>query len=58
MLLTPRVLSSQKDAQGVTADFVDKFTERGNVKKEELHWVKPPKESQGQQENNSGNTGK
>jgi len=45
MLLTPRVLSNQKDAQGATADFVDKFTERGNVKKEELHWVNPPKET-------------
>ena len=45
MLLTPRVLTNQKDAKGVTADFVDKFTERGNVKKEELHWVNPPRET-------------
>ena len=36
MLLTPHVLSNQKDAKDVTSDYVDKFTERGSVKKEEL----------------------
>jgi general secretion pathway protein D len=45
MLLTPHVLKGQKDAKDATSDLVDKFTERGNVKKEELHWVNPPRES-------------
>jgi len=49
MLLTPHVLSNQKDAKDVTSDYVDKFTERGSVKKEELHWVNPPKQNQGTQ---------
>jgi type II secretory pathway component GspD/PulD (secretin) len=49
MLLTPRVLSNQKEAKDATSDLVDKFTESGSVKKEELHWVNPPpKESEGQ----------
>jgi general secretion pathway protein D len=47
MLLTPRVLKGQKDAKEVTSDYVDKFTERGTVKKEELHWINPPRETQG-----------
>jgi general secretion pathway protein D len=51
MLLTPRVLRNQKEAKDVTSDYVDKFTERGNVKKEELHWVNPPQETQGAPEN-------
>ena len=46
MLLTPHVLKNQKDATGMTSDYVDKFTERGNVKKEDLHWVNPPKGNQ------------
>jgi general secretion pathway protein D len=47
MLLTPHVLKSQKDAAEATSDYVDKFTKRGTVKKEELHWVNPPREPQG-----------
>ena len=50
MLLTPHVLKSQKDAKEITSDYVDKFTERGTVKKEELHWVNPPQEPQAPQE--------
>jgi general secretion pathway protein D len=41
MLLTPRVLKSQKDAKDATSGFVDKFTERGNIKKEDLQWLSP-----------------
>jgi general secretion pathway protein D len=51
MLLTPHVLKSQKDAGEITSDYVGKFTERGNVKKEELRWVNPPRETQGAPEN-------
>ncbi len=47
MLLTPHVLTGQKDAAEVTSDYVDKFTERGTVKKEELHWVNPSTDTQG-----------
>ena len=47
MLLTPHVLKSQKDAGEITSDYVGKFTERGNVKKEELHWVNPPRQTPG-----------
>ncbi len=42
MLLTPRVLSNQKEAKQATSDLVDKFTESGRINKEELHWVNPP----------------
>jgi general secretion pathway protein D len=42
MLLTPHVMTTQKDAKDLTSDYVGKFTERGSVKKEELHWINPP----------------
>jgi type II secretory pathway component GspD/PulD (secretin) len=58
MLLTPRVLRNQEEAKGATSDFVDKFTERGSVKKEELHWINPPRDSQGAQEKDTTEQGK
>lgn len=38
ILLTPHVLKSQKEAKGMTSDYVDKFTStsKGKIKKEEL----------------------
>lgn len=42
MLLTPRVLRNQKEAKDTTSSYIDKFTERGNIKKEDLQWVRPP----------------
>ncbi len=42
MLLTPRVLSNQKEAKQATSDLIDKFTSSGSVNKEELHWANPP----------------
>jgi general secretion pathway protein D len=42
MLLTPRVLRNQKEAKDTTSGYIDKFTERGNIKKEDLQWVRPP----------------
>jgi type II secretory pathway component GspD/PulD (secretin) len=41
MLLTPRVLRTQQQAKDVSSDMVNRFTERGNVKKEDLRWVNP-----------------
>ncbi|HME42758.1 MAG TPA: secretin N-terminal domain-containing protein, partial [Syntrophorhabdales bacterium] len=41
MLLKPHVLRNQDEAKGATSDFIDNFTERGSVKKEELHWLDP-----------------
>jgi type II secretory pathway component GspD/PulD (secretin) len=41
ILLKPRVIKNPQDARGATSDFVDSFTERGSVTKEELHWLKP-----------------
>ena len=49
MLLTPHVLTNQKDAKDVSTEAVDKFTERGSIKKDELHWVNPPREGEGKQ---------
>ena len=46
MLLTPHVLRNQKEAKDATSDLVDKFTESGSVKKEELHWVNPPRDAE------------
>ncbi|HUJ89350.1 MAG TPA: secretin N-terminal domain-containing protein [Syntrophorhabdales bacterium] len=58
MLLTPRVLINPKDAKDATSDYVDKFTERGSIKKEDLHWVNPPKQNQGTQGEESKGQGK
>ncbi len=36
ILLTPRVIKNMKEAREVTSDYVDKITESGGIKKEEL----------------------
>ena len=36
ILLTPHVVKNTQDATGVTSDYVDRFTERGNFKKDEM----------------------
>ncbi|HME46406.1 MAG TPA: hypothetical protein VKF36_25205, partial [Syntrophorhabdales bacterium] len=58
MLLKPHVLRNQDEAKGATSDFIDNFTERGSVKKEELHWMNPPKDSKGTQEKGTTEQGK
>jgi type II secretory pathway component GspD/PulD (secretin) len=44
ILLKPRVIRNVQDATGATSDFVDNFTKRGNVTKEDLHWIRPPQD--------------
>jgi hypothetical protein len=57
MLLTPRVLRNQQEAKDASTESIDKFTERGSIKKEDLQWVRPP-QRQGTQEKNTNETGK
>jgi general secretion pathway protein D len=49
MLLTPRVLRNQKEAKDTTSGYIDKFTEKGNIKKEDLQWVRPPQKQDTQE---------
>jgi general secretion pathway protein D len=51
MLLTPRVLRNQKEAKDASTTAIEKFTERGNIKKEDLQWVRPPAKPDTQEKN-------
>jgi general secretion pathway protein D len=55
MLLTPRVLRNQKEAKDVATESIDKFTERGSIKKEDLQWVRPPAKQSTQPEDTQQN---